>query len=88
LTILPARGELGALLRRPAGLQATIDQVAMPPPVQARFGDPQRSRHLADGAAWPDQIEGTTAKFGRVWSRHRLFPRTAGHQPSPDTHVR
>jgi len=53
LTILPARGELGALLRRPAGLQATIDQVAMPPPVQARFGDPQRSRHLADGAAWP-----------------------------------
>jgi len=43
LTILPARGELGALLRRPAGLQATIDQVAMPPPVQARFGDPNEA---------------------------------------------
>jgi hypothetical protein len=70
----PGPGQLSALLRRRARLQAPVHQIAMPPPVQARLSDPQRRRHIADSAAQLDQIEGTAAEFGRIRPRHRLIP--------------
>lgn len=69
----PGRGELSALLRRRAWLQAPVHQITMPPPVQTRLSDPQRRRHIADSTARLDQIKGTAAELGRVRSRHRLI---------------
>jgi hypothetical protein len=45
---LPCRSQIGAFVRCGAGLQATIDEIAVPPPVQARFSDPERRCDVTD----------------------------------------
>jgi len=47
---LPRRRQFRALLGRGARLQATVNLVAVPPPVQARLSDPQRRRNITDSA--------------------------------------
>jgi hypothetical protein len=44
----PCRSQPGAFLRGGAGLQAAIDEIAVPPPVQARFSDPEGRCDVTD----------------------------------------
>jgi hypothetical protein len=69
----PGRRELGALLRRGARLQAPVHQIAMPPAVQTRLGNPQRRCHITDSTARLHQIEGMATELRWIWSWHRLI---------------
>ena len=68
-----AANQFRALLRGGTGLQAAVNEITVPPPVQARPGNPQRLRRIADSAAGPGQIKGAAAEFGWIRSRHRLI---------------
>jgi len=45
---LPCCSERGVFVCCCTGLQATIDEIAVPPPVQARFSDPERRGDVTD----------------------------------------